>query len=381
MDGPNLYRMVRNNPITYTDDNGKTSKNRNRNIFWFFSFANRKSGEGATRSLNRGLKIGRAIAGGIVLGGLIVTIAGVAGAGLAVITAVGAIGFGIGALLGYNTNNLLEKFGKFLAKFIQGKSVTTQAAAGAAMGATAAAAQGATPQGIAISTVAGAITGTIGAMIENSDSGMGGAIGAGSGVGVTDTMLGSSTSIRTELASATGGAVGGMISGTTGSTQVGTHAGYGAVAGSWLGFALDIATNPMGHITANAAGAVAGALAEQAVRTYGGRIIGHVLGPIACRRVGGVVGDAVRMTVQRPFFEGIFTYLGGLIGGIGTALHQQLDESNPVSQGLGWVGAQLDQIGGHIMDSVRENVLRTTGIANLKDFGGSLLNRWRPRFL
>ncbi|CDM89347.1 protein of unknown function [Xenorhabdus bovienii] len=80
VDGLNLYLMVRNNPVTLTDNDGLApSSNRNHNTFWFATLLLRRSDEGMSKFMRRGQKIARAIAGGLAIGGLAATIAVTAG--------------------------------------------------------------------------------------------------------------------------------------------------------------------------------------------------------------------------------------------------------------------------------------------------------------
>ncbi|WP_387462728.1 insecticidal toxin complex protein TccC [Photorhabdus sp. RM323S] len=379
VDGLNLYRMVRNNPITLIDHDGLApSPNRNRNTFWFASFLFRKPDEGMSASMRRGQKIGRAIAGGIAIGGLAATIAGTAGAAIPVILGVAAIGAGIGALMGYNVGSLLEKGGALLARLVQGKSTLVQSAAGAAAGAGSAAAYGARAQGVGVASAAGAATGAIGSLINNADRGIGGAIGAGSAVGTIDTILGTSSTLTHEISAAAGGAAGGMITGTQGSTRAGIHAGIGTYYGSWVGFGLDVASNPAGHLANYAVGYAAGLGAEMAInRITGGGFLGRILGRVISPYVAGLARQLVHFSVARPVFEPIFSLIGGLVGGIGTGLHRTMGRDSWISRGLSAIGSGIDNVAGMIGNQIRGRVLTTTGIANAIDYGTSAVGAAR----
>ncbi|MDE9543202.1 RHS repeat protein [Xenorhabdus bovienii] len=379
VDGLNLYRMVRNNPVTLTDNDGLApSPNRNHNTFWFATFLFRRSDEGMSKSMRRGQKIGRAIAGGLAIGGLAATIAVTAGAAIPVILGVAAIGFGIGALLGFNVGRILEKAGGLLARFLQGRSTLLQAAAGAAVGAASAASYGATTQGTAIATAAGTATGAIGALINNADSGMGGAIGAGTAVGTIDTMMGSSVTLTHEVGAAAGGAAGGMLTGTSGSTRAGINAGTGTYYGSWVGFGLDVASNPTGHLLRYGMGHLAGRGAEMAMsHLFGGGLLGRLLGRLTAPLATGLIRQAVQFGISRPFFEPIFSFLGGLAGGIGTGLQRRLGREHTLSRMIETIGSGIDRLAGMIGNRFRGQVLWQTGLANLRDYGMSALNAGR----
>ncbi|MEQ1968173.1 RHS repeat domain-containing protein [Xenorhabdus nematophila] len=379
VDGLNLYRMVRNNPVTLTDKDGLApSPNRNYNTFWFATFLFRRSDEGMSESIRRGQKISRAIAGGILIGSLAATIAVTAGAAIPVILGVAAVGFGIGALLGFNVGKILEKAGGLLARFLQGHSTLLQASAGAAMGAASAASHGATTQGTAVAAGAGAITGTIGALIHNADSGMGGAIGAGTAVGTIDTMMGSSVNLTHEIGAAAGGGAGGMLTGTRGSTRAGINAGIGTYYGAWVGFGLDVASNPKGHLLRYAAGYLAGRGTEMALnRLFGGGLFSRLFGRFASPFAAHLASQTVQLGISRPRFEPIFSLLGGLIGGIGTGLQRRLGYEHTLSKILTTIGNGVDRVAGMIGNQVRNEVLVRTGIANAIDYGSSALSAGR----
>ncbi|MDE9517448.1 RHS repeat-associated core domain-containing protein [Xenorhabdus bovienii] len=350
VDGLNLYRMVRNNPVTLTDNDGLApSPNRNHNTFWFATFLFRRSDEGMSKSMRRGQKIGRAIAGGLAIGGLAATIAVTTGAAIPIILGVAAIGFGIGALLGFNVGRILEKAGGLLARFLQRRSTLLQAAAGTA-------------------------TGTIGALINNADSGMGGAIGAGTAVGTIDTMMGISGTLTHEV----GAAAGGMLTGTSGSTRAGINAGTGTYYGSWVGFGLDVASNPSGHLLRYGMGHLAGRSAEMAMsHLFGGGLLGRLLGRLTAPLATGLVRQAVQFGISRPFFEPIFSFLGGLAGGIGTGLQRRLGREHTLSRMIETIGSGIDRLASMIGNRFRGQVLWQTGLANLRDYGMSALNAGR----
>ncbi|CDH21973.1 C component of insecticidal toxin complex (Tc) (fragment) [Xenorhabdus bovienii str. kraussei Quebec] len=360
VDGLNLYRMVKNNPVTLTDNDGLApSPNRNHNTFWFATFLFRRSDEGMSKSMRRGQKIGRAIT---------------AGAAIPIILGVAAIGFGIGALLGFNVGRILEKAGGLLARFLQGRSTLLQAAAGAAVGAASAASYGATTQGTAVATAAGTVTGTIGALINNADSGMDGAIGAGTAVRTIDTMMGISGTLTHEV----GAAAGGMLTGTSGSTRAGINAGTGTYYGSWVGFGLDVASNPTGHLLRYGMGHLAGRGAEMAMsHLFGGGLLGRLLGRLTAPLATGLVRQAVQFGISRPFFEPIFSFLGGLAGGIGTGLQRRLGREHTLSRMIETIGSGIDRLASMIGNRFRGQVLWQTGLANLRDYGMSALNAGR----
>ncbi|MDE9446646.1 hypothetical protein KKJ04_13790 [Xenorhabdus bovienii] len=81
--------------------------------------------------------------------------------------------------------------------------------------------------------------------------------------------------------------------------------------------------------------------------------------------------------ISRPFFEPIFSFLGGLAGGIGTGLQRRLGREHTLSRMIETIGSGIDRLASMIGNRFRGQVLWQTGLANLRDYGMSALNAGR----
>lgn len=379
VDGPNLYRMARNNPITFTDEDGMASKKRGQNVFLFATALFRRKGEGLTQSMDRAIKITRGVFIGLSLMTTMISICVFAGAAVGVTLGVAAIGFAIGALLGYKVGYFLKKIGGALAKLIQGKSTPIQMAACSGMAALTAQAQGATLRGTAVASITGMATGGIGAALDNAERGVGGAMGAGTAVGVVDTLAGNSANLTSQVSGAIGGAIGGMMTGTDKALRVGRHAGYGATAGSWVGWGADLAYNaPSRLLRAGVAVAAAPAIehvAKEATSYFisgkKGEIAGSLAGYAMNKKAISLASGLISTAIEQPRFELAGAIIGAVIGGVGSAIVQTQGDSTWLGRAVGWAGEQLNTAGALALDAYRGTILWYSGIANAKDFGVS----------
>jgi insecticidal toxin complex protein TccC len=351
VDGMNLFRMVQNNPVTCEDDTGEATQNRNRNIFRLAAFGLRREGEGMGASLSRGMKVSRAIAGGVAVAGIAIAGAATAGIALGVVAAIGVGAFAIGAIAGWNINKITAGIAKFISKRLQGRSVTANTAAGAALGSTTAHLTGARIQGTAIAGAAGAISGALGGAVANSDRGMGGAHAAGIAVGTVNTMAGRDVSYAMELTSATFGAIGGFITGTHGSTAVGENAGYGSYIGGMVGRYAD---NAVSYAFNAVGGEIARSAAQAIVTNFTGN---NFLTRFIGRRLGGAAFSFLRSTISvGGSNEWAGSSIGAAVGGIGTALSSTAPDQhfrNRINQ----LGSMLDFLGGRAMDLLKRFIL------------------------
>lgn len=336
VDGLNLFRMTRNNPITYEDETGKSSSNRNKNIFKLATFGLRKKSEGAGASLSRGRKTTKAILSGLAVAGFVtgITVA-TGGIALGASIVIGISAFAVGAVAGWNSDKITTSITGYLSKKLQGKSVLANSAAGAAVGALTATMNGASTQGTAIATLVGGLSGAIGGAVENSDRGLGGAHAAGIAVGTVDMMAGSDASLAMETSAAISGGIGGFITGTSESSSVGEYAGYGSYIGGMGGrYVDDIISYPREVIT-------------QLLITWGVQnLTTYALGDNAItQRLGQYLGNATSSIIhsQRPagIYEWMGSAIGGAIGGVGTALSLVAPDQhfrNRMSQASGLIG-------------------------------------------
>lgn len=158
VDGLNLYRMVKNNPIMYSDERGESSRNRFRNIFIVSTYLSQREGEPIRHSLARGMKITRAVMDGLAIVAIELTISGI-------LVAVGIGSFIIGAIAGWNLNQLSGGIASFVSKRLQGRSTTENMAAGATLSAVTARLNGARLTSIGIASAVGSISGGTGGLI------------------------------------------------------------------------------------------------------------------------------------------------------------------------------------------------------------------------
>jgi insecticidal toxin complex protein TccC len=347
VDGTNLYRMTQNNPITYVDNEGAKSQNRNKHIFWASTFLSRKKGEGLGSSLKRGHTIARTLIGGLVVAGLAITAATTLGAGIGVIAAVAAIGFGVGALLGYNTSKITESVaGRARDWLKKGKSKKAHAAAGAGVAAFAATANGARVQGIATATGVGAVSGLAGGLIDNPDRGMGGANAAGTAVGTVDLLAGNQISTAMEVSAATWGGVGGFITGVEGSANVGENAGYGAYIGGMAGRYAD---NAVSYTFKWAGGEAMKATLQHYADGY---LPTWSTNAVADK----VVNSVVSKTGSAGALEWTGSMAGAAVGGVGTALIEAVPDAR-AREWLEWGAQGISAAGGYVMDLVSTRVI------------------------
>ncbi len=351
VDGLNLYRMVRNNPVMYVDEYGMASKNRFSNIFRLATFGTRRTGEGMGESLSRGMKITRGIMGGLAIAGIALSIVATAGASLGVIAAVGIGAFAVGAVAGWNISKITKSVAAFFSRKFQGKSTIANAMAGSALSSSTAHLHGARIQGTAIAGIAGMISGGAGGLLENSDRGMGGAHAAGVAVGTVDTVAGGDVSYAMEVTSATFGAIGGFITGVRGSTSVGENAGYGSYIGGMTGRYADNAVSYTFNVIG---GAVMRRGAEALFAHYAGNnFISRFIG----RRLGNAAFSFLsQSTSVGGANEWTGSAVGAGMGAIGTALQISAPDQHfrtRVSQGA----SLINRAGGYIMDLVSRYVL------------------------
>lgn len=213
IDGLNLYCMVKNNPIMYSDEHGESSRNRFRNIFIVSTYLSRREGEPVRRSLARGMKITRAVMGGVAIATIVSLIAGGVGASGGILLAVGVGAFIIGAIAGWNLNHISGGLASFFSKRFQGRSTAENMVAGATLSAVTAHLNGAKLTSIGIASAVGSISGAAGGLIGNSDRGMGGAHAAGVAIGAVNIIGGKKNSLAMEVSAATFGAASGFITG------------------------------------------------------------------------------------------------------------------------------------------------------------------------
>jgi insecticidal toxin complex protein TccC len=352
VDGLNLYRMVRDNPTLYYDGDGEASRNRSRDIFRLATLGLRKKGEGMGHSLHRGLKVTRAIMVGLAIAGIAVAIAKFAGAAIVALVVVAAVSFAVGAVIGWSLSKITTAVSGLVARWLRGRSIKIQAAAGAALGAASAHVHGARLVGTATAGAVSALSGAAGGIIGNPDRGMGGAHAAGVAVGTVDTIAGGDISNAMEISAATFGAIGGFITGHQGSAEVGEHAAYGSYFGGMTGRAVD-----------NAGSWLFNTLGGEAASGLGAAIASHYLGNnVISRFIGRWGGDGVFSFCRRHLSTGgpnewTGSMVGAMAGGVGTALQIAAPDAH-FRHRMSQLAGVVNWLGGSAMDIFGRFVLR-----------------------
>jgi insecticidal toxin complex protein TccC len=249
VDGLNLFRMCRNNPVNLNDPNGKYSVHdvvitavKKVDSYLTKKLSNYLVKRGVSQSgIRRWNQVRRTLMLGVTVGTFLAGIVAGAGVSLAVIGGVLAAGFVIGGAIGWFANKISDKFAGWMARRADGKSTAAQALAGAAVAAQAAFIHNASSQGDVVAAVVGAGSGTLGAIFDNTPAGMAGANAAGTAVGTVDTLSGGQARLPTQGGAALGGAIAGWVLGTPeGSSDVGEAAGIGAYKYGNKGRQLDV---------------------------------------------------------------------------------------------------------------------------------------------
>lgn len=301
VDGLNLYRMVRNNPVTMDDPAGlnavtsylvkpATKIVKKMDKYLTVKTTNYLMKHHPTANVRRWNQVRRSVMLGIGVGMSIFSLLSGVGVALGVATGVAAAGFAIAATAGWFAHTLSDKFAGSIAKKMQGKSAGLQMIAGAGVAAVSAKLHNASTQGTIIASGAGTISGGVGAIVDNTEAGMAGANAAGSAVGTVDTLSGGQARLPVQVGAATGGGVGGLILGTTeGSAEVGESAGFGAYVWGQVGKSVDDWTS----------------LSSWGITT-------------AKYAVGGLKGEALEIGARKLISgsAGQFEWWGAVIGGI-----------------------------------------------------------------
>ena len=393
VDGLNLYRMVKNNPVTFNDPTGTDAFNATA----FFTFAFRREGEVGSASTIRGAKVTSGAYGALTFAGVAVGIAITVGLALsapvlpflaaaAVAAAAAAI---VGFAIGYFANELIKLGGRFLQRIYQKDFDKAPIETGTKVGAGVGAATGwvkAGPKGGVGGALGGAIGGFIGGVRGSLDSSIGGGIGAGIGA-ATAVQLGGGLS--ESIGGGIGGGIGGAITGIEGSERAGLYAGYGAFIG---GRGARLVNSYMASLFGSFSGRIAGsfvrsegnggfasrlkAKATEKIVEYaakkGARMAIEQISPSELAAatalgviggVGGAIGPASTLTGA---FLGLAVFTGGgsllLAGGVAA-----MGAAAAYSVGVGEMDQAIDSAAGQAMDMVRDPALRVSGIGMAKD--------------
>ena len=364
VDGLNLYRMVGNNPVNFTDQHG-ASRSRSRHLFRLATFAARSRGEGAASSAKRGAKITRGILTGLAVAGAVFSLAGTLGAAIGVALGVAAAGFVVGAAIGFFYKKITEKIAGFLARKIQDRSFQTQALITGAYAAASAAVGGASERGVSIAGAVGSMSGVAGAVINDADRGMGGANAAAVAVSTVDVMEANRATTIMEVSSAMGGTIGGLITGTAGSSEVGENAAYGAWAGGKIGRCIDSVYRCGVKIFLRL-------VVEPGIDYYfsGSGALGAAIKYGSKRIIRKVVNKALDYIGPREWAGSIY---GGVAGGVGTAIYQ-LNKDNYLGRAMAATASAVSTGAGYVMDLISNTVMTSAAFSLAWDFTRSSAN-------
>ena len=361
-DGLNVYGMVANNPILYTDSDGQAKKNRFRNIYWLATLLVRKfTKKDAASSAALGKKITLTVMRGLALGLGIAGLVAWAGVPLVGILIAGGVSLLIGAIAGWNLDRITSKMAAIFARFSQGKSAAVHIAVAAGVAGLTAQQHGASFEGITLAMTIGGISGGFGHLFGSADRSAGGGHGAGTAIGMVEIIAGDRISPAMRLGAGLGGGIGGFLTGTQGSAKAGNNAAHAAYVGGELGrlidntisYAISYAISALPSYVYQWLGSLLKGGVSSLINYMGGdnffsKLSGKVLGKKA-------KGWLVTQFNNRNNSGGIGgpwelsgSVSGGLIGGVGTAL---MNTPYPLVNTLvGHVGNAINQGAGFVLD-------------------------------
>lgn len=358
-DGLNVYGMVANNPILYTDSGGKEKENRFRDIYWLATFLVRKvTKKDAASSFAFAKKITLAVMGGLALAGIAGLIAGTAGA--SVIVTLAALGGAalIGAIAGWNLDRITSKLTAIFARFSQGKSAAVNIAMGVTVGVATAQLHGASTESLILAGVFGGSFGYLGYLVDSSDQGAGGAHGSGTGLGMVDVIGGSGTSSAMRVSAGAFGCLGGFFTGTQWSAEAGNNAALGSFLGGRIGRLADNATSMVISYAYQRIGRplVAWSIARGVSSfvnyigrdTFASRLVGKMAGKGAGNKVADWLGNWRGTGRIGGQWEWTGSATGAAIGGVGTALVHTADTH--FNRRMGQLGGLINQAGAYAFD-------------------------------
>ena len=270
VDGLNLFRMVRNNPVTLLDRYGTlTARPSSEPTNWsnFLSRENTSWIAGLLDTHNRIIDLIKRKSAGELISSIKESIASVGktmpfalGAAVTAITAIGtAMGFLIGKMI-KNPDTASERLAATASGLVSGGPMEVQVPAAALVASTSAALHGATHQGIAIAGTAGAVFGHLGWSREDSsestERGMAAATAAGAAVAKVNTLSQGEEGKLTQYAAAgLGGTAAWLVGKVEGSAAIGTAAGsdvYNVAA--WINYHIEsspFVKTTVGYLTKN----------------------------------------------------------------------------------------------------------------------------------
>ncbi|MEQ1967209.1 RHS repeat domain-containing protein [Xenorhabdus nematophila] len=244
VDGLNLFRMCRNNPIVFSDSDGRFPGQGV--LAWIGKKAYRKAVNITTEhlleqgasfdtflKLNRGLRTFVLGVGVASLGVKAATIAGASPWGI-VGAAIG--GFVSGAVMGFFANNISEKIGEVLSYLTRKRSVPVQVGAFVVTSLVTSALFNSSSTGTAISAATAVTVGGLMALAGEHNTGMAISIATPAGQGTLDTLRPGNVSAPERLGALSGAIIGGILLGRhQGSSELGERAAIGAMYGARWG--------------------------------------------------------------------------------------------------------------------------------------------------
>ncbi|MGC3835223.1 RHS repeat-associated core domain-containing protein [Moritella viscosa] len=256
VDGLNLYQMVRNNPVNLKDPTGMLAHTLvSKPIKKLDSYLTKKTTKylqdkgKSVETIRKWNNARRTVMLGVGIGIAVGSFAAGVGASIGVAVGVGAAGILAGAAIGAFANKISDTAAGHMANNVNGKSVTIQTLAGAAVATLSAATHGASKGGGLLASAGGAASGALMGALDQTERGMAGANAGGSAVGTADTLSGGKARLPVQFGAMTGGIMGGWVLGKTkGSASVGEYAGIGACLGGRMGRYIDRITSLSGLV-------------------------------------------------------------------------------------------------------------------------------------
>ncbi|WP_342227216.1 RHS repeat domain-containing protein [Rickettsiella endosymbiont of Rhagonycha lignosa] len=365
-DGLNLYGMVANNPILYTDADGQAKENRFRDIYWLATYLVRKiTKKDAASSFAQAKKITLAVMGGLALAGIAGLIVGTAGASVIVTLAVLGGAALIGAIAGWNLDRITSKMTAIFARFAQDKSPAVNIAMGATIAVGTARLHGASTGSLVLAGAFGGSFGYLGYAVGDADRGAGGAHGAGTGLGMVDIIGGSGTSTAMRVSAGGFGGAGGFLTGTSWSAEAGNNAALGSFLGGSLG---RLADNVTSIATAYAYQRIGRPLVAQGVSSFinfvgKDNFVSQFVGKVAGKKVAGWFATWFKSSNDAGGLGGTWEWTGSAtgaaIGGVGTALVHTSDTH---------FNTRMGQLGG-LLNLIMTSALDYTSRWGIRYFG------------
>ncbi|MDC9621816.1 insecticidal toxin complex (Tc) protein C [Xenorhabdus sp. XENO-7] len=326
VDGLNLYRMVRNNPVAFTDPDGRIP------VFGFmlsqasslirkgYKYAVGRTTEhllnhGASFEtflrLNRGL---RSLVLGVGLAGALAKVTAYAGGNWVAIASSAAAGFIIGATMGFFANKITEGIAGILSWLTEKRSAAAQVGAFVAVTVITSSLFNTSSSGRAISVGTTLVLGSLMAIAGEHNTGMAISLSVPAGQGTLHTLRAGAETGPEIFGAWVGSIIGGLLRGhRTGSTETGERAAIGSMHGARWGRMFDTVFEGL-----TAPWRIAGRFfIQKAIHRVAESRVGSFLGSHIARHV---------TTFLLPSSHGPGEWYGAAVGGTLAAAHHAVGE-------------------------------------------------------